>query len=58
MEDDIVRVGAAEDELESIDLELSVIQMEMENLEEKKERLLRRRQEITQQKKVQEERRK
>ena len=53
-----MRVGAAEDELESIDLELSVIQMEMENLEEKKERLLRRRQEITQQKKVQEERRK
>ena len=58
MDDDTVLVGDAEDELESIDLELGVIQMEMESLEEKKQRLLRRRRELMQEKKEQEERRK
>ena len=58
MDDGPVCVGDAEDELESIDLELGVIQMEMECLEEKKQRLLKRRRELTQEKKDQEERRK
>ena len=58
MDDYPVLLGDAEDELESIDLELGVIQMEMESLEEKRQRLLERRRKITQEKKDQEERRK